>query len=406
MNEFKVSFSLGKSIGMVFLFFALFPWVSFGLNEMDSQPWYIFAAFFFLVYVLFAYKSVAVDGQLVLGVFFLLVGVCFSSGVTFFINSNADEFIMMRGVGSYLGFCISFLAFYIYLRVYGFPINVFLLINCVYIIVAIIQSFYYPGFLESFVNYRTTQDRGVPSLAVEPTYFGMLMLLFNFCYLGSKLLNDSMLIKFVFVVNILAIILLAKSAMASLFVLVAIFGCAIKRMSLFYIFCGFLFVIVIFWGFSMFGQDLRIYKLMSYFDQVGFLGLIYKDASVNFRVSSLIFPYFGFVLNGFMPGGFLSFYDLSLSLKSFFDGFFWYGAHTKIMSYWGAFIYELGFFGFFYWAWMFLRAHYHYGVGLFYLTFFFLIINSALPVALPMVGFSFVILMHGISGLGDYRFKG
>ena len=48
-SVFKINFDITKFFGNLFIIFSLLPWVNFGLNNMDSQPWsFVFGIFFLL----------------------------------------------------------------------------------------------------------------------------------------------------------------------------------------------------------------------------------------------------------------------------------------------------------------------------------------------------------------------
>ena len=52
MQTFKKSPKLVKIIGTIFLIFGMIPWVNFGLNNYDSQPWtFIFSIIFLTLIV-------------------------------------------------------------------------------------------------------------------------------------------------------------------------------------------------------------------------------------------------------------------------------------------------------------------------------------------------------------------
>ena len=85
-------------------------------------------------------------------------------------------------------------------------------------------------------------------------------------------------------------------------------------------------------------------------DGIGFfyklLAIVHSDASINDRVLNVVFPYYGILINNGIPGGLHSFYEISLELVEHFDGYFWAGlGSNKILSFVGAFIYELGVIG-------------------------------------------------------------
>jgi hypothetical protein len=65
------------------------------------------------------------------------------------------------------------------------------------------------------------------------------------------------------------------------------------------------------------------------------------DASISERVSAIIFPYMGLWENNFLPGGNNTYETLSDKFRSEIE-VFWRGSSSKIMNYFGTFVYELG----------------------------------------------------------------
>ena len=92
-------------------------------------------------------------------------------------------------------------------------------------------------------------------------------------------------------------------------------------------------------------------------------------------------------MNYGLPGGVHSYYDISVVLVEFFDGYFWSGlGSNKILSFVGAFIYELGIIGLIYiiYVYWLLRDKSNPN-RIFELSLLFIILNSAIPVAFPFV---------------------
>tara|TARA_Y100000294_G_C8302924_1_gene235484 strand:- start:64 stop:558 length:495 start_codon:yes stop_codon:yes gene_type:complete len=135
-------------------------------------------------------------------------------------------------------------------------------------------------------------------------------------------------------------------------------------------------------------------------DGLGFIdriiALVAWDGSVNDRVLNAIFPYFGIVLNYGMPGGLNSFYDMSLTLVEYFDGYFWSGlGSNKILSFIGTFIYELGVIGvisilYIYW---FLKDNNNPN-RFFELILLFTVLNSAIAVAFSLIPILIAIMYY------------
>jgi hypothetical protein len=141
--------------------------------------------------------------------------------------------------------------------------------------------------------------------------------------------------------------------------------------------------------------DARVSRILSLISNLGLSELVFKDASINSRVSSVIFPYEGLIENFFLPGGATSFQAVSEVLKERYSGYFWYGNHTKIMSYIGSIVYQLGFIGVLACLYYFIIIQNGRLRRFFESAFLFLLLNSALPLASPVIAIllcSFVLI--------------
>ena len=47
----KINFIVKATLENLIIFFAIFPWVSFGLNQLDSQPWILFTLIIYYFYI-------------------------------------------------------------------------------------------------------------------------------------------------------------------------------------------------------------------------------------------------------------------------------------------------------------------------------------------------------------------
>ena len=124
--------------------------------------------------------------------------------------------------------------------------------------------------------------------------------------------------------------------------------------------------------------------------------LSFFDASINDRLLNVVFPYFGLIFNNGLPGGLHSYNDMSIFLVDYFDGYFWSGlGSNKILSFIGAIIYELGIFGviFILYMYMFLSDRRN-SNRIFELLLLFILLNSAIPLAYPMIPILMAIMYY------------
>ena len=120
--------------------------------------------------------------------------------------------------------------------------------------------------------------------------------------------------------------------------------------------------------------------------QASLLDLLRWDASINQRAEAVVVSLLGAFWNGFVPAGLDTFLDSRNAMGDLMGNLFWYPTESsKIMSWVGAIVYELGVFG--------IAA-----IGIFSISSFqgnrrsrvslallFIILLSAVPLAFPLV---------------------
>ena len=70
------------------------------------------------------------------------------------------------------------------------------------------------------------------------------------------------------------------------------------------------------------------------------LELIILDESINDRISHVLFPLQGALLNDLLPVGFHKWPETFAFLTDYWNGVFWYGTGGSIMSFFGLYIYD------------------------------------------------------------------
>ena len=205
--------------------------------------------------------------------------------------------------------------------------------------------------LSNFVTSRTSEDRGVSSLATEPTFFAMQLFLFSYtvvAFRNYKLRVSECILLFL---NFLAVLFIAKSTMGLLYdfgvlVFFTLFWFS-KRpfLALFTLILTTMMIFLI--GTIQQNDDIRIYQVLNTLFQGGIFNLFYSDASINGRIQDIIVPGYYFIMNFGMPGGFSNYGVMeSEYVKSLFKGYFWYQVGGDIiMSYVMSMLVELGIFG-------------------------------------------------------------
>ena len=209
----------------LFIIFSLIPWVNFGLNSRDSQIWPLLFGMAFLFFCI--HRRIPL---IFLFPFLIPILAIFS---WFFLSDLTLDgirgFVALRGILSYTGFAICFVAFLYYLRENEFPVKIFIIVNLLYVFVGIAQTLIDPAIVSSIVASRDQTfssapflARGVPGLTPEPTFFGIFLYFISFIYLTFYDFKPPNKIKYLLIINLLTIILLTRSTMILLFLILTI----------------------------------------------------------------------------------------------------------------------------------------------------------------------------------------
>lgn len=379
------------STGVAFVFISLFPWVSFGTNQRDSQPWALALALLFLF--------VSIRTPINTRFLSLLLFVPAVVSVALW-NSSQFDFVFYRGIYGYTSVPVLIVAYYVYVKNHGFPLRLVKVANAVYLFAAALQVWLGAGITRGLAPIRTTADRGVPSLAAEPTYFGVLLVFLTWIILvctGYRPRRSNLLLA---TVNIIFVIFVAKSSMTIVFLAVAI---ALVVLYQFRpgLYSGIaLSAVSVAAGYSLFLQNTRVGALVDIVLSRGLRDLILSDASINVRLAHVVLPWYAAISTLFVPNGFSAFSDAYFNSKPWHGGLFWYSGETNtIMSYAGAFVFELGLVGLVFLGYVFGLVLKDNRLRVFELVFLFTLLNSAIPVASPLVPL-FVVLLYSAGPRG------
>ena len=375
-----------------FFIAALFPFLSFGTNTMDSQPHYIVLAFFSFTF--FTFSGLIFRKAIDLIIFLMIIL------LTIVIFDTNYDFTFFRAIASYSGFIITLVVSIIFFERFGFPIKTIVIANLAYIFAGLMQLAF-DGHALLFLNIPNGFDSsikgGVWSLTPEHTFFGIVLFFFSWILLIIYDYKPPIKIAFLVLINILSIFILAKSSMVIVFLIVSAFVFFLRNIKqkvnpIKILIIPIVLVITLF-AFLEIMPGSRFAGLINIAgrDGVGLFGqfsaVIHSDGSINDRLLNVIFPYYGIVINHGLPGGLHSYADLSLILVEYFNGYFWAGlGSNKILSFIGSFIYELGVIGviFILYMYWFLRDNNNPN-RFFELILLFTVLNSAIAVAFSLV---------------------
>lgn len=392
-----LNFKLRDVFAGLFIFFSLLPWVNFGLNSRDSQVWPLLFGLIFLAFslhkkvpFLFLYPVIIP----ILGFFTWF----FLSDLT---TDGIKGFIAIRGILSYMGFAICFIGLLFFLNERKFPINMFLAINLVYIVVGISQAFIDPAIVSSIVASRDQAfssapllARGVTGLTPEPTYFGIFLYFISFIYLIIYDFKPPRKVTIMLLLNLISIILLTRSTMVLLFLIITI-PFLIHRMNLIFISWGVLLTFLTVIITIFFFPETRFVRLANLvIDNPQLLELMILDESINDRISHVLFPLQGALLNDLLPVGFHKWPETFAYLTHYWNGIFWYGTGGSIMSFFGLYVYEFGFLGLIIMGYIFIKIQDGTYGRFMETSLLFILLNTSIPPSFPLIAFIFAIYFY------------
>ncbi len=327
-----------RFIANLFFYSSLFCYVTpVNIFPTDIQPFYLV---FGVIYILIRFPN-KLPKEISVIIFTVIVS-------SFILVVNLFTFDAIRSYLAYLGILVCFVAYYKYLIDYGIPYKIFE--NFVYIIFAIslAQKFISKNLFSFFlVSQRTSDERGVTSVFSEPTHYGMICLFL----IIILLLIDHPLKKRLNWILLIQIFVLAMSTQTMLFVFLwAIIYIILNKLKLSQSFIIVAMLAIISYSYSFFVVyfdlvDIRFVKLLDVIINDGFEMLIVADSSVADRLAHIIYSFKGFYDNYFLPNGFVYWFDYLDYNNNMFEGTLPHAGMSKIMSSFGAVLFELGIFG-------------------------------------------------------------
>lgn len=396
---------LGDRLALVvacalFFFSVFFPYVQIIPLESDTQPYAL---------VLAAVVALAARRWLMpLELVPLLIVFLASIGVAALGQPGMQA---VRSIANYASLLLIAYAAFLALGTHGRLLSVVLRgVVHVWFVVGLIQTVIYPDFLV-FLTPRAlgtagSGGRGVVGLSPEPTHYGLfcLLLLVLIHLARGRLLTDRE-VRWQSMLLAVQIVVFARSSMAVL--LLALYIGWYAAVSMFspkralYLLAS---VAVLGGGFAALVRSgaarlegTRMYALLGRLLEDPTLVLL-VDASVNDRVFHIVFSVLGWVENFLLPNGYTAWEEYVTQTMPRFAPYAWSVSFTRILSGYGAALFELGFFG--------LLVPLVLNVALFrsYRADLrsFLIISFALntmlwtnvPLATPMVGFILGFVIH------------
>nr|WP_294867111.1 hypothetical protein [uncultured Pseudogulbenkiania sp.] len=327
-------------VELFFLLCALFPWLSFGTNNLDTQPWPILGSIVYLATRKKWLKSSKFTVILIFSAISLLI-------------TLSDLILDFVAIRSFFSIATLLLVSYCAWLIKNNKVDIsraLITSNIIWLLAGVLQKITNTEILSFLVTVRTTMDRGVTGLAPEPTFYAIFLFFISWILLQESDFNPPKKIKLLISINSLAIIFLAKSSMGLLYLLIIttyfLIYKAWKNPKILPAFIITLLAIsyITFISIDRLG-DSRISQVLQKLTDNPTL-LIQADASVNERTSHMIYSVKGFLDDFGLPHGPRAFSEYWEHETSQSNGLFWYGSADKIMSWQGSLLYEQGFFGF------------------------------------------------------------
>ena len=326
----------------LFLFICLFPYLSFGTNNMDTQPWPFISSALYLLYIIISWRF-SLRTFLIIPATILIVSSSIIISALYY-ETFSLNFDLLRGIYGYLTFTFIFVVYYHIYKRYGFQARWFFIANIIWLLVGLFQVAIDPYIFDFLVNVRTSGSRGVTGLSPEPTFYAFFLFFMNFIYLIQFNYKLNGMVKKLFTLNILFIFLVAQSSSVILLFFVGIMFFLIYRADLKVFLLMVFSIISLILILDNFNSNARLLNILSILFKEGPLYLLSHDMSVFARIMSIIYPYYSGMSNYLVPGGFNSLASIPPMELFILDYNFTFDIDSKTMSYFGAIFYELGFF--------------------------------------------------------------
>ncbi len=316
-----------RLIEFILWFFCFFPFITPVRTGTDMQPYALLIAVLFLLII--HRLDIRMIKFSIIG--FAAVLLCLTS----LIQTN-NALIVFRSAFNYISLSVVTVAIWSSIESRGGNfeeietwIKAFILI---WLGVGFVQAFINRSFMSFIIsNFRTTQNRGVPGLAPEPSFYGYMCFFFIVFSLEFQT-HKSIYIA----ISVIQMVLLAQSSVALLYLILFSIGYFVNRFiiehnfrALTYLVIGLMVSGILFYILNKYYRSVRITILINSFLSGNRYEIITQDESISERLEHIVWSTKGFVENFTIPRGFSQII---------------YG-RGRIMSGYGSLLYEMGFIG-------------------------------------------------------------
>jgi len=313
---------------------SFFPYLSIIDLPSDTQPYALLLSVFIVLFL----SDFKIPKPLNYYVLFIILFLPLLG-----IYSGMDLLFVRSSIG-YLSLFIISWASYILFRYNSINKKFFRNIVIIWFIFGIIQMFLFPQFGSQLISgFRTTEERGVVSLAPEPSYYGIIcifFLLLNVIWFKSKTIYLLSSIQIIFFSQ--SFMIIVYLFLFYYFLLLSNVNLKSKLILIFAPIIGYYFLAILF-SELVIESSSRTLKLFSYFFDNPFL--VFKiDASANDRLAHIYYSIKGAFDNFLFPKGF-SHWEEYINSQVKTSNFFWWNSSGRIMSTYGSALFEFGFLG-------------------------------------------------------------
>ena len=306
----------------------------------------------------------------------------------------------IRGLFITLGIFTSVAVFHRAIKLFkqSLLLKFVLIVNAIWLAAGAFQLILGKDVFSFLVVVRTSENRGVTGLAPEPTFFGTYLIFISLLLLKLSNYQLKQIGPLLAVVtNLLFIVLIAKSAMASLIALLLVcfyFMANLTNLKLVAFGLGSLLLLSLLGGtFSDLLDGYRISALMTLISSANIFELALLDESISSRLSHVVYSIHASIADGFLPHGFHQFKEYHTDTSIFYQNYFIYEeATSKIMSGLGSIMFELGWAALVYIG-VFIKYAFHQNdkrKAVFELFALVLVMLTAIPLAFPLFYFLLV----------------
>lgn len=336
-----------KILVYIFILFCFFPFVQILPMGTDSQPNALCISL-----LLFLLKPIWKVDKCSKNLLFVFVASCV------ILVFSSIQFSALRSLFNYFSlFYLTFISYNVLRYINGIPYPMFCCVVILWFLVGTIQLFIYPDFLSFLIprgssSLTVLSGRGVICLTPEPTFYGIMCLLFMM--IGYLNFREKRGVIFVQLILAWQLFFFSRSSMCLFVIIISFIIYYIFRLLLSRDLKSFVLILfllsslyIVFPLLLQFVEEYRIGELLTKLWENPWV-FITLDASVNERFNHVFFPLYGFFANWGLPHGFDQFGVFmegcfrKVQFQELFSDYIYNASYNRIMSAIAGALFELG----------------------------------------------------------------